>query len=110
MGRTVNDAERAASRAADTAMILQQAAHGGSPVMIPGAYAGRVGRPPSRSPVSDAGATTPGTAAALADRSGSGPERKADGAPSEPTNQRPRSALAVFWRRFFHPAGVASEA
>jgi hypothetical protein len=71
MGRAVNNAERAASRAADTAMILQEAAHGGSPVMIPGAYAGRVGRrtSPSIEPIADA--TTAGPPAALADRASS---------------------------------------
>src|SRR5258706_6445255 len=110
MGRAVNNAERAASRAADTAMILQGAAHSGSPVMIPGAYAGRVGRrtSPSIGPIADA--TTAGPPAALADRGRGEPERKGHAAPGEPTNVRPGNVLAMFWRRLFRPARVASEA
>jgi hypothetical protein len=81
------------THAEDTAAILQQAAHGGLPVLIPGALETRVGRPPAR-PASAAAA--PGTvhppAAAVFDRDRLEHEREGGGAPSQRRRPLPQQA------------------
>jgi hypothetical protein len=71
------------TQAEDTAAILQQAAHGGLPVLIPGALEMRVGRPTAR-PAAAAESVTPhAPAAAVVDRDRLEHEREGGGAPSQ---------------------------
>ena len=109
MGGTVIDIERVPPHAEDTAMILQQAAHGGSPVMIPGAFAMRVSRPPSRSQAT-AETVRPQGRAAVDDRERLEHEREGGGAPGERMHVRHRTILERLWQRAFRPTDLASQA
>jgi hypothetical protein len=79
------------THAEDTAAILQQAAHGGLPVLIPGALEVRVGRPIAR-PASPAAepAAPHAPAAAVFDRDRLEHEREGGGAPSQRRHPLPR--------------------
>jgi hypothetical protein len=89
--------------AADTAAVLQRAAHGAIAAMIPGAWEGRVGRltaPPTE--------ITPELVASYA-RTGTGSdrerleyEREAGGAPSERTAGRGGTIFARLWHAVSH--------
>jgi hypothetical protein len=77
------------TQAEETAAILQEAAHGGSPVLIPGAFEMRIGRPIAR-PTNAAEPMTPPVRAAAADnRERLEHEREGGGAPSERTGRGP---------------------
>ena len=94
--------------AENTAAILQEAAHGGRPVMIPGALEPRVRQPGIRpSTVTAASVTSDVHAAAIGDRQRLQYEREGGGAPSE---RRPpgryKTALARLWHWAVHPAGI----
>jgi len=83
------------TRAAGTAAILQRAAHGGLPVLIPGAFEMRVGRPTARPAIATAESVTPHAPAADGDdRERLEHEREGGGAPSERTGMRHRTILA----------------
>jgi hypothetical protein len=72
------------SQAEDTAAILQQAAHGGLPVLIPGALELRAGRPTVRLTGAATEPVTPhAPAAARFDRDRLEHEREGGGAPSQ---------------------------
>jgi len=102
MGGTVSS--RFFTPAEDTAGILQQALHAGSPVMVPGALERRVGRSmtgPAR--VAAGSVTLPERAVVMRDRARLEREREGGGAPSQRTAGRRRSALARLWRLVMHP-------
>ena len=83
------------TRAADTAAILQRAAHGGLPVLIPGALEMRAGRPTAPSASTSSESVTPhASAAAGDDRERLEHEREGGGAPSERTGRRHRTIRA----------------
>ena len=88
-----------------TAAILQQAAHAGSPVMIPGALEPRVGVPDARVNVTAASPTSAGRPAVMGDRERLQYEREGGGAPRErrPPSQS-QTALARLWNWAVHPA------
>jgi hypothetical protein len=71
------------THAEDTAAILQQAAHGGLPVLIPGALEVRAGRPPARPGGAAEPAAPHAAAAAVFDRDRLEHEREGGGAPSQ---------------------------
>ena len=75
------------THAEDTAALLQQAAHGGVPVLIPGAREMRAGHPTARPTVAAPEPATPpasaAAAAAVVDRDRLEHEREGGGAPSE---------------------------
>jgi hypothetical protein len=72
------------THAEDTAALLQQAAHGGVPVLIPGAREVRAGHPTARpTGAAPAPATPPAPAAAVVDRDRLEHEREGGGAPSQ---------------------------
>jgi hypothetical protein len=72
------------THAEDTAAILQQAAHGGLPVLIPGALERRVGRPTVQPASAAADPVTPhAPATAVFDRDRLEHEREGGGAPSQ---------------------------
>jgi hypothetical protein len=79
------------SPAEDTAAILQQAAHGGLPVLIPGALEMRAGRPTVRPAGAAAEPVTPqAPATAVFDRDRLEHEREGGGAPSQRRHPRPQ--------------------
>jgi hypothetical protein len=70
-------------------------AHGGLPVLIPGAWERRVGRPPTRPANTTAEPATPhNRAATVGDRERLEHEREGGGAPSERTGGQHRTILA----------------
>jgi hypothetical protein len=72
------------THAEDTAAILQQAAHGGLPVLIPGARETRVSPPTGPPTGAAAGPVTPlAPATAVLDRDRLEHEREGGGAPSQ---------------------------
>lgn len=83
------------TRAAGTAAILQRAAHGGLPVLIPGALEVRVGRPTARPAIATTELVTPRALAADGDdRERLEHEREGGGAPIERTGMGHRTILA----------------
>lgn len=94
--------------AENTAAILQEAAHGGWPVMIPGALEPRGGQPAIRpSHVTAASATSHAHPAVMDDRERLEYEREGGGAPRE--RRRPgghQTVLARLWHWAFHPADI----
>jgi hypothetical protein len=79
------------THAEDTAAILQQAAHGGFPVLIPGALELRVGRPTARPTGASAEPVTPhAPAAPVFDRDRLEHEREGGGAPSQRRHPQPQ--------------------
>jgi hypothetical protein len=95
MGGTVMAAE-------DTAAILQQAAHDGVPVMIPGAFEIRAGRTTDTSEWATAQVFAP----TLGDQERLEREREGGGAPSARTAGRHRTILARVWHGVLHPADL----
>ncbi len=89
--------------AEDTAATLQQAARDGVPVMIPGAFEIRVGRPTN---ATSGRATSHVRPPALGDRERLEREREGGGAPSARIAGRHRTLLARLWHGVFHPADL----
>jgi len=86
------------TQAENTVATLQQAAGAGLPVLIPGAWEMRAGRPGTRPNSADAAAMTPdGRASVLAPRERLEREREGGGAPSQRTAAR-NTILSRFWR------------
>ena len=79
------------TRAAGTAAILQRAAQGGLPVLIPGALEVRVVRPTARPAIAES--VTPPPAADGDNRERLEHEREGGGAPSERTGMGHRTIL-----------------
>ncbi|PYR23607.1 MAG: hypothetical protein DMF98_18070 [Acidobacteria bacterium] len=95
-----------ATPAEDTVALLQQAAQSGLPVLIPGAFEMRAGRPAVRPASAAAAAETPRAQAAGSGRARLEREREGGGAPSERRPGRHRSIFARLWRGVFRPAGL----
>ncbi len=91
--------------AEDTVARLQQAAQSGLPVLIPGAFEMRAGRPAVRPTSAAAAAETPRAQAAASSRPQLEREREGGGAPSERRAGRHRTIFARLWRGVFRPAG-----
>lgn len=94
--------------AEDTAAMLQQAAHGGVPVLIPGAFERRSRHPatrPTDTPADSAGFHA--RTAVVGERERLQYEREGGGAPRERTPGRHRTMLARLWHCMFHPADVS---
>jgi hypothetical protein len=99
---------RHSSQAEHTVAILQQAAHGGLPVLIPGAFEVRVGRPIARGTVVVAeSAASRSPAAEGSDRAGLEREREGGGAPSQRRGRRQRTLLGNLWHGVLHPSDVS---
>ena len=94
------------TQAEDTVARLQQAAQSGLPVLIPGAFEMRAGRPAVRPASAAAAAETPRAQAAGSGRARLEREREGGGAPSERRPGRHRSIFARLWRGVFRPAGL----
>jgi len=93
--------------AEDTVARLQQAAQRGLPVLIPGAFEMRAGRPAAVRPTSAAAAAeTPHAHAAGSNRAQLEREREGGGAPSERRAGRHGTIFARLWRRMFRPADL----
>jgi len=92
--------------AEDTVALLQRAAQSGLPVLIPGAFEMRAGRPAVRPASAAAAAETPHAHAAASSRPQLEREREGGGAPSERSPGRHRSIFARLWRGVFRPAGL----
>jgi hypothetical protein len=96
MGGTTVTAARRLTQAEDSVVMLQQAARGGAPLMIPGALEPRASRPPARPRTAD---PTPPHAGAAADDLGRlEREREGGGAASERTGRRSTTILGRLWR------------
>ena len=95
-------------QAQDTAAILQEAARGGSRVMIPGALEPRVARRPTARPgeVAAESVTDNAPAPAANDPERLEHERAGGGAPSERTARQQRTILAKLWHCLFHPTDL----
>jgi hypothetical protein len=107
MGGTLMNSHRS-SQAEDTVAILQQAAHDGFPVPIPGAFEMRVGRPIAQATAVVAESVTPGTpAAAMSDRGRLEREREGGGAPSQRRGRRPGTLLGKLWHGVLHPSEIS---
>jgi hypothetical protein len=99
MGGTTVTAARRLTQAEDSAVMLQQAARGGAPLMIPGALEPRASRPPARPVTAPADLTPPHAGAAAADDLGRlEREREGGGAASERTGRRSTTILGRLWR------------
>ncbi len=83
--------------------MLQQAARDGVPVMIPGAFEIRAGRPTDVISASETSHVRPPT---LGDRERLEREREGGGAPSQRMAGRHRTLLARLWHGVFHPADL----
>ena len=92
--------------AEDTVARLQQAAQKGLPVLIPGAFEMRAGRPVVRPTSAAAAAETPHAHAAASGRAQLEREREGGGAPSERRTGRHRTIFARLWRGVFRPADL----
>jgi hypothetical protein len=92
--------------AEDTVARLQQAAQSGLPVLIPGAFERRAGRPAVRPTSAAAVAETPHARAAGSSRAQLEREREGGGAPSERRIGRHRTLFARLWRGVFRPADL----
>jgi hypothetical protein len=97
MGGTVTAARRL-TQAEDSAVMLQQAARGGAPLMIPGALEPRASRPPARPAAAPADPAPPRAGAAADDSGRLEREREGGGAASERTGRRSTTILARLWR------------
>jgi hypothetical protein len=107
MGGTLMNSHRS-SRAEETVAILQQAAHGDSPVLIPGAFEVRVGRPIAQASVVVAASVAPRTpAAAVSDRARLEREREGGGAPSQRMGKGQRTLLGKLWHGVLHPSEIS---
>ena len=96
------------TKAEETVAILQRAAHGGVPVLIPGAREMRVGsRATRRDNATAQPATAPARASAADDRERLEHEREGGGAPSERTGWRPRTFLAKIRESVLHPGDLS---
>jgi hypothetical protein len=105
MGGAVTSVSRTAAEY--TVLRLQQAAHSGSPLLIPGAREARAVRPAARPiGVADLRTTPAAQTAVVSDRERLEREREGGGAPSE----RPRGHRAGFlvrlWHTTFHPTEI----
>jgi len=80
-----------ADKAEGTAALLQEAAHGGFPVMIPGGFEKRASRPLVTAIARIAEPAPRGRAAAADDRERLEHEREGGGAPSQRTSAAVRS-------------------
>jgi hypothetical protein len=94
------------TQAEDTVVLLQQAAQRGLPVMIPGAFEMRTGRPAVRPTSAAAAGETPHAHAAGSNRAQLEREREGGGAPSERRARRHGTIFARLWRRMFRPADL----
>jgi hypothetical protein len=92
--------------AGDTTAILQQAAQSGLPVLIPGAFEKRAGRPAARPASAGAAADRPHVRAAADTRGQLEREREGGGAPRERRPPRNGTILARCWHGLFHPADL----
>ncbi|PYR51242.1 MAG: hypothetical protein DMF89_06545 [Acidobacteria bacterium] len=101
MGGTMS--ARHTTPAEDTVALLQRAAQSGLPVLIPGAFEMRAGRPAVRPASAAAAAETPHAHAAASSRAQLEREREGGGAPSERRAGRHRTIFARLWRRMFRP-------
>ena len=97
---------RHTTQAEDTVALLQRAAQSGLPVLIPGAFEMRAGRPAVRPAGAAAAAETPRAQAAGSGRARLERELEGGGAPSERRPGRHRSIFARLWRGVFRPAGL----
>jgi len=97
MGGAVKPVSR--TPAEHTVLLLQQAAHSSSPVMIPGAWDVRAIRP-AAPPIGDAEPpmTRAAQMVAVSNRGRLEREREGGGAPSESARGRRVSLLARLWR------------
>ncbi len=93
------------TQAEDTVALLQRAAQSGLPVLIPGAFEMRAGRPAVRPAGAAAAAETPRAQAAASSRPQLEREREGGGAPGERRAGRHRSIFARL-RGVFRPAGL----
>jgi hypothetical protein len=92
--------------AEDTVALILLAAQGGLPVMNPGAFERRPGRPAVRPTSAAAAAETPHAHAAASGRAQLEREREGGGAPSERRTGRHRTIFARLWRGVFRPADL----
>jgi hypothetical protein len=93
--------------AENTAAILQDAAHGGSPVMIPGAFDIHDRRPLIAPPMATPEPITPQSrTATISDRQRREYEREGGGAPSERPDRPHRTMLASLWHGLLHPSDL----
>jgi hypothetical protein len=92
--------------AGDTAAMLQQAAQSGLPVLIPGAFEKRAGRPGARPASAGDVAERPHVRAAADTRAQLEREREGGGAPRERRPRRSETILARCWHSLFHPADL----
>jgi hypothetical protein len=93
--------------AEDTAAILQEAAHGGLPVMIPGAFDIRDRHPRIEPPMATLEPVTPQTRTdTVDDLQRLEYEREGGGAPSERPRRPRRTILASLWHGVLHPADL----
>ena len=93
--------------AEDTAAILQEAAHGGLPVMIPGAFDIRDRHPRTEPPMATPEpVSSPGRTDTVDDRQRLEYELEGGGAPSERSRRPHRTILASLWHGVFHPADL----
>ncbi len=96
------------AKAEETVAILQRAALGGVPVLIPGAREMRAGSQAARRDnVTAQPATAPARASAADDRERLEHEREGGGAPSERTGWRPRTFLAKLRESVLHPGDLS---
>jgi hypothetical protein len=95
--------------AEETAAILQEAAHGGMAVMIPGALEPRGGRPDIRpANVTTASVTSHTQRAVMGDRERFEYEREGGGAPRERPSGRRETMWAQLWHCLGHPAELST--
>jgi hypothetical protein len=93
--------------AKDTARILQEAAHAGLTVMIPGALESHVGRSSTRAPTVTAAPVPPRVQTiAMPDWQRLEYEREGGGAPSQRPSGRPRTLLARLRHWAVYPADL----
>jgi hypothetical protein len=93
--------------AEDTAAILQEAAHGGLPVMIPGAFDIRDRHPRNAPPVATPEPAAPqGRTDTVNDLQRLEYEREGGGAPSQRPLRRRRPMLARLWHGVLHPGDL----
>jgi hypothetical protein len=104
MGGTMS--VRQSTPAEDTVARLQQAAQTGLPVLVPGAFEVRAGRPAVRPASAAAAARTPVAHAAGSSRAQLEREREGGGAPSERRTGRHRTIVARWWRGMFRSADL----
>jgi len=95
------------SPAENTAAMLQEAAHGGVPVMIPGAFDIHDRRSRVESPMATPEPVTAHSwTGAVSDRQRLEYEREGGGAPSERPRRPHRTILASLWHGLLHPTDL----